>query len=146
MDVISGCSMFVTRGYAQQVGLMDERFFAFHEDADWSLRRGGFRLGYAHDSVVRHVHGASSGSSLLDKRGRSRFNIFLMERNAVLLARKHTGARFPLVLALRFLQTFEELLRNRSPRHFVWAQQGFWAGLRGQAGAPPWMAPPGGGH
>lgn len=144
MAFVSGASMFVIRDYVRRVGLMDDSFFAFDEDADWCMRRGDFRLGYAHDSVVRHVHGASTGSSSLNKRGRSRFNLFLMERNALLLARKHAGPRYPLVMALRFLQTFEELVRNRSPRHFLWAQQGFWAGLGGKTGAPPWLAPSGG--
>ena len=139
MTFISGASMFATRDYVRHVGLMDESFFAFDEDVDWCMRRGDFRLGYAHDSVVRHVHGASTGSSSLNKHLRSRFNLFLSERNALLLARKHAGGRYPLIVALRFLQTFEELVRNRSPRHFVWAQQGFWAGMRGETGEPPWL-------
>jgi len=34
---------------------MNESYFLYCEDVDWSLRRGRFRLGYAHDAVILHV-------------------------------------------------------------------------------------------
>lgn len=139
LDVVSGASMLVTRDYVATVGGMDARLFLFGEDVDWCLRRGAFRLGYAHGSVVRHVHGAATGASAENKASRGRLAVCLAARNAVLVARRHSGTRFPVVAALRFLQGFEELLRHRSWRHFLWAQQGFFAGLRGEGGRPGWL-------
>ncbi len=135
---ISGASMFVSRAYIETVGVMDDDFFVYCEDVEWCLRRGDFRLGYAHDSVVRHVHGATSGSSLT-KRHRSRFNIYLSERNRVLLARKRLGRWWGLAALLVLAQASEYLLRVPSCRQFGIALQGWWAGIRGETGVPAFM-------
>lgn len=135
---ISGASMFVSRAYIEAVGVMDDDFFVYCEDVEWCLRRGDFRLGYAHDLVVRHVHGASTGSSLT-KRHRSQFNIYLSERNRVLLARKRFGRWWALAALLVLAQTPEYLLRVPSLRQFGIALQGWWAGIRGETGVPAFM-------
>ncbi len=135
---ISGASMFVTRGYIETVGVMDDDFFVYDEDVEWCLRRGRFTLGYAHASVVRHIHGATSGSSL-NKATRSRFNLYLTERNRVLLARKRFGRWWGLIALLAVAQTAEHLVRVRSLRQFRIALEGWWAGIRGETGAPGFM-------
>ena len=139
MACISGASMYVTRAYVQAIGMMDEEFFVYDEDVDWCQRRGAFRLGYAHDSVVRHIHGATAGASSTDKASSSRFNIYLTERNRILLARKRFGARWPFFAGIALLQTFEHLVRVRSFRQFGFAVEGWWAGMRGETGAPGFM-------
>ena len=40
MDIVAGTSMFVSRDYIETVGVMDEDFFVYYEDTEWSLRRG----------------------------------------------------------------------------------------------------------
>jgi N-acetylglucosaminyl-diphospho-decaprenol L-rhamnosyltransferase len=117
---------------------MDDDFFVYEEDVEWCLRRSSFRLGYAHHSIVRHIHGATSGSSL-NKPSRSRFNLYLAERNRVLLARKRFGRWWGLVAFLGLLQTAEHLVRVRSPRQFRIALEGWWAGIRGETGAPGFL-------
>jgi N-acetylglucosaminyl-diphospho-decaprenol L-rhamnosyltransferase len=135
---ISGASMFVTRAYIETVGVMDDDFFVYDEDVEWCLRRGSFKLGYAHGSVVRHIHGATSGSSL-NKAVRSRFNLYLTERNRVLLARKRFGRWWGLVALLALAQTAEHLVRVRSLRQFRIALHGWWAGMCGETGVPGFM-------
>jgi GT2 family glycosyltransferase len=139
MAFISGASMYVTRAYVETIGMMDEEFFVYNEDVDWCQRRGAFRLGYAHDCVVRHIHGATAGASSMHKASRSRFNIYLTERNRILLARKRFGAKWPLFAWMTLLQTSEHLLRVRSFRQFIFAVEGWWAGVRGETGAPGFM-------
>lgn len=138
---ISGASMYVSRAYIDSVGLMDDKFFLYCEDLDWCLRRGTFRLGYAHNSVVRHIHGAITGSSLV-KHARSRIQIYLTERNRVLLARKLFGRWWSLVAFLALAQMPEHLLRVRSIRQFGIALEGWWAGIRGETGAPSFLDNP----
>jgi len=135
---ISGASMFVSRSYIENIGVMDEDFFVYDEDVDWCIRRGSFRLGYAHDSVIRHIHGAKSGSSGR-KRDRSRFNLYLIERNRILLARKRYRRWWWLLAFLSLGQTSEHLLRMRSVRCFRIALAGWWAGIQGETGAPPFL-------
>jgi N-acetylglucosaminyl-diphospho-decaprenol L-rhamnosyltransferase len=139
MAFISGASMYVTRAYVETIGMMDEEFFVYNEDVDWCQRRGAFRLGYAHDSLVRHIHGATAGASSTHKPSRSRFNTYLTERNRILLARKRFGAKWPLFAAIALLQTSEHLVRVGSFRQFSFAVEGWWAGVRGETGAPGFM-------
>jgi GT2 family glycosyltransferase len=44
------------------VGLLDERYFMYGEDTDWSFRmkQAGWRIMYVPTTTVRHVKGASS--------------------------------------------------------------------------------------
>ena len=62
LTFISGASMYVSRAYINSIGVMDEDFFVYAEDVDWCLRHGAFKLGYAHDLIVRHINGGTSGA------------------------------------------------------------------------------------
>jgi hypothetical protein len=46
VDFVSGCAMLVRRSVLEQVGLLDERFFAYYEEVEWCVRvrRAGFRI------------------------------------------------------------------------------------------------------
>jgi N-acetylglucosaminyl-diphospho-decaprenol L-rhamnosyltransferase len=138
LEIISGASMFVSKNYIETVGVMDEDFFVYHEDTEWSLRRGNFRLGYAHDSVVRHVAGSTSGSGG-PRPKRSRFSIYLSERNRVILAKKRYPAAWPLFAVVALLQTLEFLVRFHSWRSFKIGLGGWWAGVSGETGMPGFM-------
>ncbi len=61
-ESISGAAMIVRREVLETVGLLDEGFFLYGEDADWLLRmRGaGYKIACAPDLVLLHHHGASS--------------------------------------------------------------------------------------
>jgi N-acetylglucosaminyl-diphospho-decaprenol L-rhamnosyltransferase len=143
---ISGASMYVSHAYIESVGVMDEDFFVYDEDVDWCLRRGSFKLGYAHESVVRHIHGSTSGSSR-NKAQRSRFNVYLTERNRVLIARKRHGTMWGILAAIALAQTpLEYLLQVGSIRQFCTALEGWWAGIRGETGAPRFMRDASKGH
>ena len=138
LEIISGASMFVSKDYIKTVGVMDEDFFVYYEDTEWSLRRGNFRLGYANDSVVHHVAGSTSGSAG-PRSKRSRFSIYLTERNRVIIAKKRYPAAWPLFAAAALLQTMEFLVRFRSWRSFNIGLSGWWAGVRGETGMPGFM-------
>jgi N-acetylglucosaminyl-diphospho-decaprenol L-rhamnosyltransferase len=138
LEIISGASMFVSKDYIKTVGVMDEDFFVYYEDVEWSLRRGSFRLGYAHDSVVHHLAGSTSGSAG-PRSKRSRFSIYLSERNRVILAKKRYPAVWPLFAFVALLQTLEFLVRFRSWRSFSIGLSGWWAGVSGETGMPGFM-------
>ena len=138
LDIIAGTSMFVSKAYIDTVGVMDEDFFVYYEDVEWSLRRGSFRLGYAHDSVVHHVAGSTSGSGG-PRPKRSRFNIYLSERNRVIVAKKRHPAAWPLFAGVALLETLEFLIRFHSWRSFRIGLDGWWAGVSGETGMPGFM-------
>ena len=65
IDYVIGASMFVTKEFLEDVGLMDERYFLYFEDLDWSERakRKGYDLIFCWKSKVYHKEGGSIGSS-----------------------------------------------------------------------------------
>ena len=80
-----GAAVLLSRDYLDRVGLFEERYFLYYEDFDlsWRGRAQGWRYLYAPQSVVRHVHSASSveGSRLFqhyDERNR----LLTLTRNA----------------------------------------------------------------
>lgn len=62
IDWLVGCLMLVKTSAIKKVGMLDERFFMYHEDLDWSLslRNNGYDLVYAPKSVIYHKISASS--------------------------------------------------------------------------------------
>lgn len=138
MEVVCGASMYVTKEYVDDVGLMDESLFLFCEDSDWCLRRGRHRLGYAHDSVVHHIHGATTGSST-DKKRISPLSLYLTARNRVRLARKEFGLLWPAPALLIFADLLRFLIKG-TPAAYRTVLSGWWAGVRGEGGAPPMLA------
>jgi len=71
IDFITGASMLITRDAIQSIGLLDEKFFMYWEDADYCfrLREAGWKIGVAGESRVLHKGSASvgKGSAKLDR-------------------------------------------------------------------------------
>lgn len=61
-DYISGCSLLVKKEVIDSVGLMEEGFFLYYEEADWNLRArsAGWECYYIPESIVEHKFGAST--------------------------------------------------------------------------------------
>ena len=56
IDYISGCAMMVRRRVFEKIGLFDERYFLYFEDADFCLRakKAGFKIAVEPKSVIVH--------------------------------------------------------------------------------------------
>jgi hypothetical protein len=133
-DWVSGCAVLLTRGALEAVGLLDERFFAYHEDVDWctAARRHGFRVLFAPAARVLHRGGASTAATNDGAAVR-----YLCARNTVLFARKHARPLDWMQLVVRVggslpLAYLRE--RRRGGTHHVRdLLRGYWDGLRGRA-------------
>jgi len=87
---VCGASMLVSVPFIRKIGLMQEDYFLYYEEADWATRgREHFRLGFAPTSVVFHKSGANSSKIMplftagFYYRSRLRFvNRFLPDRMA----------------------------------------------------------------
>jgi GT2 family glycosyltransferase len=82
-----GGGVLLRPAYLDHVGLLDERFFLYYEDTDlsWRGQHLGWRYRYVPESVVRHLHAASSGES-------STTFQFYVERNRLLALTKNAPA------------------------------------------------------
>jgi len=65
-DYATGCCMLVRRQVIEKVGLLDEAYYMYVEDADWSerARRAGFRIVYEPESKIWHRVSSSAGGNL----------------------------------------------------------------------------------
>lgn len=87
VDIINGCAMMIRAEVFQRIGLIDDRFFLIHEEADFCLRaqRAGFRCGVLAEPLVWH-----KGSSSFKQSGK-RWQRYYDTRNLGLLLTKHAG-------------------------------------------------------
>jgi GT2 family glycosyltransferase len=99
-DVFAWCGAGVLFpvAYLRDVGLFDERFFMYYEDTDmaWRGRARGWRYRYLPDSVLRHVHAATSVE------GSPMFHHYV-ERNRLVMLTKNAPGRLAAGAAARFL-------------------------------------------
>jgi GT2 family glycosyltransferase len=56
LDYVSGCAMMIKRRVFEKIGLFDERYFLYFEDADFCLRakRAGFKIAVEPKSLIIH--------------------------------------------------------------------------------------------
>jgi N-acetylglucosaminyl-diphospho-decaprenol L-rhamnosyltransferase len=134
LDCISGGSMYVTRACPEKIGPMDERFFLFYEDADWSIRAKKHGLGYARDSIVPHTGGTTIGLARL-RAERSRLSVYLESRNHLHFVRMHWHRYFPVAILLGCVDATTYLFAL-SPKNFKAAVDGLLAGMKGEIGPP----------
>ena len=100
---ISGCCIMLKSKVIDKVGLLDNSFFAYFEDVDWSLRikNEGYLLGIDNRSIIYHYE--SGSSKTLSKSNEGFLNPLVHYynfRNHIKLIKKHinhfnfTGAIF----------------------------------------------------
>jgi len=92
-EILTGCCMLVRADVLRQIGLFNRTFFAYGEDADWSLRAGkaGIRKRYEPRATLWHkMFGSSSragGGAAPKSSPRAEY---LAMRNFILRVRLHT--------------------------------------------------------
>ena len=133
---ISGCCILIRREALEKVGLLDDRFFAYYEDVDWSLRmkESGFDLGVEYKSIIFHHQGGSTKENNTGNEGAlPAFSHYLNIRNHLFILRKHPKAfnaigswGYQLIKLIGYSLYF--ILRGRFHKlRMVW--KGFYDGL-----------------
>ena len=100
VDIVNGCCMMVRATVFERIGLIDDRFFLIHEEADFCLRtqRAGWKCGILAEGLVWH-----KGSSAFKRSGK-RWQRYYDTRNlGLLLSRNRTGTRSGLNSYARYL-------------------------------------------
>jgi GT2 family glycosyltransferase len=139
-NYLNGASMLVGRRFLETAGPMREDYFLYCEEVEWCVRalNLGLRLGFAPAARVLHAQGTTTGAGGAARR-RARGPVHLNERNKILMTRDLTPARVPVAAVTAAVGLLLRYGRRGAWRQFGWGLAGWWAGLRGERGAPPWM-------
>lgn len=65
-EYISGCAMLVKKAVFREIGIFDERFFLYYEDADFSMRakKAGFDLFIIPSAHIKHLEQSNNKNAL----------------------------------------------------------------------------------
>jgi GT2 family glycosyltransferase len=110
-DFISGCAMFVRAEVFKKIGLLDEEFFLYWEDADFSVRakRAGFGLLVVAASQIRHWEKSEE---------RKKNKVYWLVLSGLLFFQKNTPREFKLRIfiyaLLRRLKNWNDVRKNKT--------------------------------
>ncbi len=107
VDVVSGMFMMVPRPVFEKVGLLDDAFFIYSEEADWCrrIRKAGWRCVFAPEARILHLEGGSKSTAQI----KSRMYV-QKQKSKTIYARKHYGRNGE--LATRAIFVTSALLRG----------------------------------
>ncbi len=109
---VLGASLAVSRAFLERIGLMEERYFLYFEEADWAFRNkalgdAAFVTGFADKAVVFHKEGGSIGSGG-GPGARSLLSEYWLARSRLAFVGRHR----PLLLPWHWLFTLALVVRR----------------------------------
>lgn len=117
-EFANGCAMLLSKKIVDEIGLLDERFFLYYEDTEYSMRALANEVGieYCADAVVYHkVNGSTKGNE-------KPANAYYITRNWLLCNSLHRKDKdCPRGWFALFLLYF---ICNRAVWFFIWFVQG----------------------
>jgi len=117
IDYIMGASMFVSKDFIKDVGLMNEDYFLYYEEVDWCIRgkRKGYNLGYCWNSRVYHKEGKTISSTFKGSK-RSKTPDYYHIRNRIIFTKKFYRKYLPFVYVGLLITLFNRIKRLQFKR------------------------------
>lgn len=102
LDIISGMFMLVRREAIEQVGLMDDAYFVYGEEADWCYRfaKAGWRRHYTTSARIIHLDGGSKSTSQVSAK-----MYVQLQKSMLIYSRKHLGPLSTLAVKAIYIAT-----------------------------------------
>lgn len=93
-ELATGNCMFVRREVFEKVGLFDEKYFLYYEDADFSMRVkfAGYKIAFQPEATLWHKNAVSAGGS------GSKLQDYYISRNRMLFGMMHAPFRSKIAL------------------------------------------------
>ncbi len=106
-EFATGCCMLFKREVLEKVGLFDERYFLYYEDADLSqrIKKAGFKIFYVPTAMLVHFNASSSGGP------GNKLHDYFLTRNQMLFGMSYAPLRSKIALIKQSLH----LLVNGRP-------------------------------
>jgi GT2 family glycosyltransferase len=128
MDFATGCCFLVKREVLEKVGMFDDNYFAYFEDAEYSKRvlDAGFKIYYNGDTSIFHKVSQTSqvGSAITD---------YYLTRNRLMFGFKYASKRTKFAL---WRQAISQLMFGRNAQRK--AIKDFFAGKTGPEASQKW--------
>lgn len=101
-DFASGCCMFFKREVFEKVGMFDDRYFLYYEDADLNerIKKAGFDIYFVPSAILIHVNAASSGGA------GNPLQDYYITRNRMLFGMKYAPIRSKVALIKESMKIF----------------------------------------
>ena len=92
IEWFTGCCCLFDSKLFKDIGKFDERFFAYYEDVDLSLRmkKSGYKIGFTSQTDLIHLESASSKFETSKEGSLNPFVHYLNIKNHILILRKHS--------------------------------------------------------
>lgn len=110
-DFASGASLLIKKEVMEKIGLLDEKYFLYYEDADWCLRvkRAGYKIIYQPQAVIYHQESTAT------KKGSPNY-YYYFTRNRLYFVKKffnrRAAGRIYFLEALRFVKNLVKLFKS----------------------------------
>ena len=114
----NGCAMLLSKEIINKIGFLDERFFLYYEDTEYSMRatENSIKIWYCAEAVVYHkVNGSTKGNE-------KPANAYYISRNWLLCNSLHLCGRHG--RNWRFYLFFLYFICNRAAWMMIWFMQG----------------------
>lgn len=117
LDYIDGSSMLVSKDFIINIGFMNEIYFLYFEEIDWSTRNHNrFRLGYAEKSIIYHKCGGTTKSNSSDKTHKSYISDYYSIRNRILFTHMYYMSYLPILYLSLSISLFNRFHRKQYNR------------------------------
>lgn len=126
-----GCCMLIHKKIIDRVGVLDEKYYLYYEDTDWSIRfkEANIKINYVPQAKMWHRIGGSGG-----KKGRL-IKTYYLTRNQLYLIKKHQDC-----IKMSIFKKTMQVVRNsfsretdKEKRKYIWlGLRDFYAGKTGR--------------
>lgn len=88
-EIATGCCMMIKKEVFEKIGLLNQKYFLYYEDADFSIRakKRGYKIIYEPKAIIFHKNAASTGGS------GSELQDYYITRNRLYFGLKYSSAR-----------------------------------------------------
>ncbi|GBL46835.1 rhamnosyl transferase [Sulfuriferula multivorans] len=119
LSYIAGASLLARSKMILDIGVIEERYFLYFEEIDWSMRAKSWKLAVAPNSIVFHKEGASIGTASRGRR--SALSQYYLNRNVLLFYARFHKLLLPIAIARVVRELLHQLKkRDRKLLHATW--------------------------
>lgn len=115
IDFATGCCLMITKEVFEKIGYLEDRYFLYLEDMDFSVRakKHGFKIIFEPTSIIWHKNASSAGGS------GSQLQEYYFTRNRLIFAFIHTKLRTKLAVLRQTLREISNPIKRKALLDFI---------------------------